>query len=48
MSSTKPPSRPHSADIELTAWLEADELRFDEPPETAVCFFGAPALRVWQ
>ena len=43
MSSTKRPSRPHSADIELTAWLQADELRFDEPPETAVRFFGAPA-----
>jgi hypothetical protein len=43
MSGNKRPSRPHSADIEFTAWLEADELRFDEPPETAVRFFGAPA-----
>jgi hypothetical protein len=42
MSSEKRPSRPHSADIEFTASLEADELRFDESPETDVRFFGQP------
>ena len=36
------PSRPHSADIELLASVEADELRFDQPPETEVRFFGEP------
>lgn len=41
-SSKKRPSRPHSADIELVASVEADELRFDEPPETEVRFFGEP------
>ena len=42
MSSKKRPSRPHSADIELVASVEADQLRFDEPPETEVRFFGEP------
>jgi hypothetical protein len=42
MSSKKRPRRPHSADIEFVASLEADELRFDEPPETEVRFFGEP------
>ena len=42
MSSRKRPGRPHSADIEFTASLEAEELRFNEPPETGVRFFGAP------
>lgn len=42
VSSEKRPSRPHSADIEFTASLEADELRFDESPETDVRFFGQP------
>ena len=41
-SSRKRPSRPRSADIELVASVEADELRFDEPPETEVRFFGEP------
>jgi hypothetical protein len=36
------PGRPRAADIELTASIEADELRFDEPPETEVRFFGEP------
>jgi hypothetical protein len=42
MMSRKRPSRPHSADIELLASVRADELRFDEPPETEVRFFGEP------
>ena len=42
MSSRKRPSRPHSADIEFTALVEADELRYHEPPETEVRFFGEP------
>jgi hypothetical protein len=42
MTSTKRQRRPISADIEFIASLEADELRFDEPPETAVRFFGEP------
>jgi hypothetical protein len=42
MTSTKRQRRPISADIELIASLEADELRFDEPPETAVRFLGEP------
>jgi hypothetical protein len=42
MASRKRPSRPHSADIELVASVEADELRFDEPPETEVRFHGEP------
>jgi hypothetical protein len=42
VSSKERPSRPQSADIELVASVEADELRFDEPPETEVRFFGEP------
>jgi hypothetical protein len=42
MMSRKRPSRPHSADIELLATVQADELRFDEAPETEVRFFGEP------
>jgi len=42
MGSEKRPSRPHSADIEFTASLKADKLRFDESPETDVLFFGQP------
>jgi hypothetical protein len=40
--SRKRPKRPYSADIELLASVQADELRFDEPPETEVRFFGEP------
>jgi hypothetical protein len=36
------PSRPHSADIELLATVQADELRFEQAPETEVRFFGEP------
>jgi hypothetical protein len=42
MTSTKRQRRPISVDIEFIASLEADELRFDDPPETAVRFFGEP------
>lgn len=42
ISSDKRPSRPHSADIEFLASLTADELRFDESPETEARFFGQP------
>jgi hypothetical protein len=42
MSSKKRRSRPHSPDIEFTASLQADELRFHEPPETEVRFSGEP------
>jgi hypothetical protein len=42
MMSRRRPSRPHSADIELLASVQADKLRFDEPPETEVRFFGEP------
>src|SRR4051794_34391844 len=42
MMSRKRPSRPHSADIELLASVRADELRFDESPETEVRFLGEP------
>jgi hypothetical protein len=42
MMSRKRPSRPHSADIELLATVQADELRFDQAPETEVRFFGEP------
>ena len=35
-------SRPRAPDIELTASVEADELRFREVPETEVRFFGEP------
>jgi hypothetical protein len=36
------PSRPHPADIELLATVQADELRFEQAPETEVRFFGEP------
>lgn len=42
MGSKRRPSRPQSADIELAASVQAEELRFDEPPETEVHFFGEP------
>jgi hypothetical protein len=42
MTSSKRPSRPRAADIELAAAVQADELRFDEQPETDVRFFGEP------
>jgi hypothetical protein len=42
MTSSKRPSRPRVADIEFVASVQADELRFDEPPETDVRFFGEP------
>jgi hypothetical protein len=42
MGSKRRPSRPRSADIELVASVKADKLRFDEPPETEVRFFGEP------
>jgi hypothetical protein len=42
MSSKRRPSRPRSADIEFIASVEADELRFDDAPETEVRFFGEP------
>lgn len=41
-SSAKRPRRPRSPDIEFTASVQADELRFVEPPETDVRFFGEP------
>jgi hypothetical protein len=43
MSSEKRPDHPRSADIEFVASVEADELRFDEPPETEVRFSGEPS-----
>jgi hypothetical protein len=42
MTSTKRQRRPISVDIEFIASLEADELRFDDPPETAVRLDGEP------
>jgi hypothetical protein len=42
MSGRKRPSRPHSANIEFVSSVEADELRFDEAPETEVRFHGEP------
>jgi hypothetical protein len=42
MTSRKRPSRPRAADIELVASVEANELRFDHPPQTEVRFFGEP------
>jgi hypothetical protein len=42
MSRKKRQSHPRSPDIEFTASLQADELRFDEPPETDVRFSGEP------
>jgi hypothetical protein len=42
MMSRKRPSRPHSADIELLATVQADKLRFDERPQTEIRFFGEP------
>lgn len=40
--SKKRPSRPHSADIELLATVQADKLRFDQAPKTEIRFFGEP------
>ncbi len=40
--SKKRPSRPHSADIELLATVQADKLRFEQAPETEIRFFGEP------
>jgi hypothetical protein len=42
MTERKRPSHPRAADIEFVASIEADELRFDEAPETDVRFFGEP------
>jgi hypothetical protein len=42
MSSNRRPSGPRSADIELVASTEADEVGFNEPPETELRFFGEP------
>jgi hypothetical protein len=36
------PERPRQPDIEFTASVKADELRFDEVPDTDVRFFGEP------
>ncbi|MEV0232077.1 hypothetical protein [Nonomuraea sp. NPDC050786] len=36
------PVPPESADIELTATVQADELRFGEVPRTRVDFTGGP------
>ena len=36
------PNRPESADITFTAEVSAEQLRFDEVPETSVTFTGAP------
>ena len=40
--SPKRPERPRQPDIEFTASVKADELRFDEVPDTDVRFFGEP------
>ncbi len=40
--SPKRPERPRQPDIEFTASMKADELRFDEVPDTDVRFFGEP------
>jgi hypothetical protein len=42
MMSRKRPSRPRSADIELLATVQANELRFDQAPDTEFRFFGEP------
>lgn len=42
MSSNNRPSRPYRADIELTASVKANQLRFDESPQTEVRFSGQP------
>ena len=42
MSPDSPRRRPARPDIEFTATVKADELRFDEVPETEVRFFGEP------
>jgi hypothetical protein len=36
------PSRPRAPDIEFTSSIKADELRFEEVPETEVRFHGDP------
>jgi hypothetical protein len=40
--SRRRPERPRKPDIEFTASVKADELRFDEVPDTDVRFFGGP------
>jgi hypothetical protein len=42
MSGKQRRSPSHSPDIEFTASLQGDELRFGEPPETDVRFSGEP------
>ena len=42
MTDRRRPSLPRAADIEFVASVAADELRFDEPPETDIQFFGEP------
>ncbi|GAA3228019.1 hypothetical protein [Nonomuraea helvata] len=42
MTGSGRPVPPESADIELTATVEADELRFGEVPRTRVDFTGSP------
>jgi len=36
------PNRPETADITFTATVSAEQVRFDEVPETSVTFTGAP------
>jgi hypothetical protein len=36
------PSRPRKPDVEFTSSIKADELRFEEVPETEVRFHGDP------
>jgi hypothetical protein len=40
--SRKRPKRPRRPDVEFTASVNADELRFREVPDTDVQFFGEP------
>jgi hypothetical protein len=39
---TRRPRRPDPADLDFTATVEAEELHFDEVPETSVVFTGDP------
>jgi hypothetical protein len=39
---TRRPISPETADVELTATVEADELRFSDVPDTTVSFTGDP------
>jgi hypothetical protein len=39
------PTRPASADISVTAEIRADQLRFDEVPQTHTEFTGVPAYQ---